>query len=247
MTKSIYIIKNTANDKVYVGQAINPHRRFVQHLCNGNRGLDSYPIHKAIEKYGKDKFFYEILEDSVENYNEREAYWIAYYNSLSPNGYNILPGGSTNPILRGEEHPRNTLTNEQVNNIIDLLVYSNFTQRKIADITSTTERIVNSINSGQVHRKNEMEYPLREKFCHFSKKMLKEIKWLLQHTNASYQAIADFYGISKGNVAQINNGKIHKEEIQYPLRNDMGKPITKEEIAKLLVLIGEEYDNQGNN
>lgn len=29
MVKSIYIIKNTVNNKVYVGQAINPHRRFI--------------------------------------------------------------------------------------------------------------------------------------------------------------------------------------------------------------------------
>ena len=70
MVKSIYVIKNTINDKVYVGQAINPHRRFVQHLCNGNRSLDNLPIHLAIKKYGKQNFYYEILEENIENYKE---------------------------------------------------------------------------------------------------------------------------------------------------------------------------------
>lgn len=71
MIKSIYIIKNKINDKVYVGQSKNPHRRFIQHLCNGNCLLDSLPIHLAINKYGKENFYYEILEKDIENYNEK--------------------------------------------------------------------------------------------------------------------------------------------------------------------------------
>lgn len=246
MVKSIYIIKNKINDKVYVGQAINPHRRFIQHLCNGNRLLDNYPIHLAINKYGKDNFYCEILESNVENYNEREKYWIKYYNSLSPNGYNILPGGESNPVLKGENHPRNTLTDQQVASIIEALMFSNKSQRNIAQEFGTTERILNSITKGEAHKQEGLEYPLRIKGCHFSKATLKEIIWLLQNTQASLQSIADFYGLTKGAIAQINRGNSHaNDDLTYPLRTDTGIQMNKMEIMQILAerLKEDEYVN----
>lgn len=45
-------------------------------------------------KYGVDNFSFEIIEN-IENdkLNEREQYWIAQYNSLVPQGYNLTIGG----------------------------------------------------------------------------------------------------------------------------------------------------------
>ena len=241
MVKSIYIIKNTVNNKVYVGQSINPHRRFIQHLCNGHRGLDNYPIHLAINKYGKDNFYYEILEQDIENYDEREAYWISYYNSISPNGYNILSGNSSNPVMYGESHPRNTLTNEQARDIIDELLFSNYSQRNIAQKYNTTERIVNSITSGETHKKEGLDYPLRLKGCHFSQQTFNEIVWLLQNSNASLSSIADYYSLTKGTIAQINKGISHyNPQLSYPLRSKTGKTLLKPQITKILVKMIEE-------
>lgn len=109
LTKSIYKIENLMNGKVYIGQSIHPQRRLVEHLYHAKHHLDALPIHEAMSKYGKDAFYFSILEENVENYNEREAYWIQHYNSIAPNGYNILPGGQSNPVLKGEQHPRNTV------------------------------------------------------------------------------------------------------------------------------------------
>lgn len=235
MVKSIYVIKNKINNKVYVGQAINPHRRFIQHLCNGTRLLDSYPIHLAINKYGKDQFYYEVLEKDIKNYNEREEYWIKFYNSTVPNGYNILSGGTPNPVMHGENHPRNTLTNEQVNLIIEELLYTNKSQREIAKDFNTTERILNSINKGETHKKENLDYPLRIKGCHFSKLSLFEIFWLLQNSEASLQSIANYYGLTKGAIAQINRGvSHHNKKFLYPLKQKDGLPLTQQEITILL-------------
>lgn len=238
MIKSIYIIKNKINDKVYIGQSVNPHRRFIQHLCNGNRLLDSLPIHLAINKYGKDNFYYEILEKDIENYNEREKYWISYYDSQSPNGYNISEGGQTNEFLKGEKHPRSSISDEVFEKILNDLIYTNKTQRKIAEENNCSERIINSINSGEVRKQNLIEYPIRNKFCHFSRTSLEEIKWLLLNTDCSFQSIANYYGLTKGTIAQINNGKTDVDnKNNYPLRKSKsGHSTPVENIIKLLFL-----------
>lgn len=70
MLKSIYKITNTINQKVYIGQSIHPIQRFSEHCYNDTDSL----IHRAIKKYGKENFQFEIIEPDIENYNEREKY-----------------------------------------------------------------------------------------------------------------------------------------------------------------------------
>lgn len=236
MKKSIYLIKNYINDKVYVGQSINPHRRFIQHLYNGTAEWDNYPIHLAIKKYGKMNFYYEILEENIENYNEREKYWISYYNSITPNGYNILPGPTTEAVFYGEKHPNSCISDNTANIIVEQLQFTNLTQRKIAELNGCSERVVNSINAGTSRRRSDIEYPIRDKFCHFSKQTLNEIKYLLKESDSSLQSIADFYGVTKGAIAQINKGNSHRRSNEmYPLRNGVGKKKTKKQIEKILI------------
>ena len=92
----IYIIKNKVNNKVYVGQThVSIKLRFQNHLSAARRGLD-YVIGKAIRKYGEDKFYVELLEEcTAEELNDREKYWIAFFNSTDNKfGYNMSIGGN---------------------------------------------------------------------------------------------------------------------------------------------------------
>lgn len=90
---SIYLIRNIINNKVYVGQAMRTvEERFKEHLRKSD--ILNTHLSKAIRKYGKNNFYYEIIEDNLP-YNillEREQYWIKYYNSYN-NGYNDTQGG----------------------------------------------------------------------------------------------------------------------------------------------------------
>lgn len=89
----IYKIENQINHKIYIGQSIDIQYRFYQH----QHSKDDYYIHKAIRKYEVDNFTFEILELNLYNpkmRNDREIYWIQYYNSLVPNGYNLTKGGN---------------------------------------------------------------------------------------------------------------------------------------------------------
>lgn len=104
MTKygSIYIIKNTVNNKVYIGQTIVSLKlRFQNHLSAARRGKD-YVIGKAIRKYGESNFYIELLEKClVEKLNEREKYWIKIFNSTNNKyGYNISIGGNAITIAK---------------------------------------------------------------------------------------------------------------------------------------------------
>ncbi len=57
-TGSIYIIKNTINDKVYIGQTtMTVHERFMSHKkpCVLKQ-RSTYKLYNAMNKYGSDNF-----------------------------------------------------------------------------------------------------------------------------------------------------------------------------------------------
>ena len=97
MTKlgKIYLISNDINNKVYVGQTIQTlNKRFNGHCCysKSDRSVNMY-IKRAIHKYGKDKFHITLIEECPINLlNDREKYWIAFYDSYN-NSYNLTTGG----------------------------------------------------------------------------------------------------------------------------------------------------------
>lgn len=94
MLGEIYIIKNDINDKVYIGQTTQgSEQRFKQHL-KLLKSNEKQLIHKAIKKYGKEHFYFEVLENNigVEYLDDREEYWIAKYDSVNK-GYNLCGGG----------------------------------------------------------------------------------------------------------------------------------------------------------
>ena len=91
----IYKITNTINDKSYIGQTIqNVKERFYQHCATKcSKAVSNMAIHRAIKKYGKSNFTVEVIEEiDSANLNDRERYWIKYYNSYN-NGYNSTKGG----------------------------------------------------------------------------------------------------------------------------------------------------------
>jgi len=106
MTKEIkyhylYKIVNIINKKVYIGQTINPIKRWAGHKRQSNSIKSKQVISKAIHKYGIDNFIFEVIAacKSYEDANFLEEYLIIQYNCLisNGNGYNIALGGETAP------------------------------------------------------------------------------------------------------------------------------------------------------
>lgn len=108
----IYVISNSINDKVYVGQTWRgPKKRFWYH-CND----DGCPkIHRAINKYGKENFTIMSMCSVLtqEDANFYEIYFIQKYDSIN-NGYNLKLGGDGGK--HSEETKKKMSVSHQSNN-----------------------------------------------------------------------------------------------------------------------------------
>ena len=103
MSCGIYKIKNLINNKIYIGQSVFIEQRWAAHRYAGRNAKDNYPIHKAMNEYGIENFSFEIIEEcDITELNDKEVYWIQFYDSYK-NGYNATPGGT---MVQGENNPR---------------------------------------------------------------------------------------------------------------------------------------------
>lgn len=93
----IYKTTNKRNGKIYIGQKKS--EKFLAETYLGSGKL----LRQAVLKNGRENFSVELLEkcDTSEQLNEREIYWISFFNSTDPEiGYNMSNGGYV-PRLSG--------------------------------------------------------------------------------------------------------------------------------------------------
>lgn len=87
----IYKTINLLNNKIYIGQTTD-----TNNYEKGNYiGSGKYFLN-ALKKYGKNNFKSEIIEysNNQEELNNKEQIFIKEYNSIYPNGYNLMTGGN---------------------------------------------------------------------------------------------------------------------------------------------------------
>ena len=221
MKKDIYIIKNSVNDKVYIGQAKDAAERWLQHIYDARyenkKSIERQLIHRAMAKYGFDKFHYELLEHQIENYDEREQYWIKQYDSIVPNGYNVSPGGGG---MGADIDSVNSLINDEetLYKIISEISSSQKTFSNIAKKYNICEEVVSAINNGYRYRRDCFEYPLRT--TRYSNELIKQIRYSLKYElDFSFKKIAQKYKVDCSQLSLINQGKIYYVNGEdYPLR-----------------------------
>ena len=96
----IYIITNMINGKQYVGKTQRGYElRFREHCSAHANGFNTY-IGNAIHKYGVENFRVDLLKQVPDDSWE---YWEAFYikkfkTMYSQGGYNMTPGGDSNPM-----------------------------------------------------------------------------------------------------------------------------------------------------
>lgn len=215
--KYIYKITNKENGKIYIGQSNDPKRRFQAHMLKNS---SSKLISQDVDKFGRDSFELEVIEEASDTFQDREKYWIQYYKDLNYNIYNQTKGGEEPPTQRGFDNKFTKYSEEKVLEVINLLKNTNYNFKQLGRITKTTIDFVQRINNGN-RRLNDydFDYPIRKE-SHFEK-ISKLIINDLKSTKILQREIAKKYGVTRSMVTMINIGKNrHDYNIKYPIRKD---------------------------
>lgn len=91
----IYKITNLDTQRAYIGRSTDIKKRLTEHVKGAFNisTIADQEIHRVMGREGVDKFSFEVLEKAEkEKLNEREKYWIDFYQTQSY-GYNQNKGG----------------------------------------------------------------------------------------------------------------------------------------------------------
>lgn len=160
MTTGIYCITNLINGKKYIGQSKTIEKRWNLHKTSSFNSLNSdynNSIHQAIRKYGIDNFKFEVLEEcKIEELDEKEIYWISFYQTYPPElgkGYNLTSGGKQGIKL--------SILFYHLDEIDEMLKDEKFTQKEIAIKFNVSTEMIQGINTGRYWKRDNIKYPIR--------------------------------------------------------------------------------------
>lgn len=155
----IYKITNLINNKVYIGQSRNIQARFNAHKRRPFDIVDEdyeKVLYRAIRKYGLENFSFEVIEQCpIEKLNERENYWIKYFNSTNNAfGYNQTIGDYNLAPQKMTEEKLLLIIKDLQENILPI--------KEIANKFGFHSNMITNINQGHSWRQNNISYPIRK-------------------------------------------------------------------------------------
>jgi group I intron endonuclease len=164
----IYLITNKVNGRQYVGQSkcddIN--KRWKQHKLCSKRYIGTH-LYNAYIKHGIDNFIFKIICICFdEDCNKYEIEYIKKYNTLSPNGYNLTPGGHcgiTHPesIEKMRESVKKSWTEERKRHFSENFSGKNATRYGMKTREETKEKL-RQVNKKRWENMSKEEY---ERIC----------------------------------------------------------------------------------
>lgn len=181
----IYKIQNKLNGKVYIGQTINFKKRIREHI-NDSKTV----ISKAINKYGKDNFSFDIIHNNIDDdcISDWEIYYInEIYNSYKGWGYNCTIGGEK---LYGKSNP----------------FYNKEHTKKSKQLMSKKHSGKNSVWYGKKHTDEEKD-KIRKSHSKLNKEGYIEIYKDYINSKLSLRKTAKKYNLGLATIGRIVNAK----------------------------------------
>lgn len=221
---------NFPTNKVYIGQTINLKDRISDHLREARIGNDS-KVYRAIRKYNISKDNFEIIETDImtkELADEREIYWISYYNSYN-NGYNSTLGGDVgNGGMCGSENPNSILSEEEVLDIRTKRAEMKYSKQEIYQLYqhkisksgfhkiwnyTTFKEIGKELNSEEVIQFYKKKRPsgTSNKKCMFTIEDIIDIRNSYFIDVISSKDIAELYQCHVSTISRIIGNKAYQE------------------------------------
>jgi hypothetical protein len=164
----IYKITNTSNGKLYIGKDESSRESYY-----GSGRL----IRRAIQKYGKECFEKEIIEEvsNRELLQDREKHWIAYYNSTDREiGYNISKGGDGGDTI--SNHPNRAEIVKKMSEANKGRVFTEEHRRKLRENhNSKNPEVMKKISEALKGRKKSEEHRRKLSEVNKGKKIPKDV------------------------------------------------------------------------
>lgn len=218
----IYQIRNTINNKVYIGSTINRYSRRWKHFddLKKKKHHSSY-LQNAFDKYGRDVFVFEMLEftDEKEKLVSLEQSWI---DKVNPE-YNIRKIAQSNLGMKHSEETKEKIrrngnlgrkfTGKALENIRAGVKKRNYehtqAQRKASSIN------IIEYNKSEAHRKvaskmGKLYGPKNLKKAHAKRRISEDIKEAIKtdlKAGMKQKDAAIKYGYSKITICRIANNK----------------------------------------
>ena len=214
----IYKITNLINNQCYIGQAVDIESRWARECLNAIRPqykAYNYPLSKDLREFGKENFSFEILEEcNIEELDEREKYWIKYYDSFH-NGYNQTIGGEG--IHKISSEILKNIRKDLSENILD---YSELSEKYLLNINTLYR-----INSGRMYFDPTIIYPLRKNIQNNSISAKNNPNGICQKCGKSISEYACYckecYAILNRKVERPSKEKL--ENYLYSIRGNFSK------------------------
>lgn len=229
----IYCFTNIINNKKYIGQTIlDNNGRYNRHIYSAtHKEASDYevPIHAAIRKYGIDNFNYEILAKNIQDtdlLNLLEIYYIDFYQSQTPNGYNIQSGGKNAPKLIKEESKekmmwaKGQLTEQEV--IALRIAYANHESPKAIYEEKYKDHMhyqaFLNIWTGKRYSTVMPELIVNGRHTKITQDIADEIRNIYANQQPiSYETLAKKYKVSKATIADIVKGRTWNKKTKEPV------------------------------
>ena len=201
----IYKIENDINGKLYIGQTSFPLEvRLQRHITDSRKGLINRPLYAAMRKYGFEHFHISLIEEA-DNPNEREQFWINFYNTYK-NGYNATIGGQGKAKIDKQE-------------IYDIWVQNNkCSMLELSKITGHDNQWLGVIIKSMGGEVENGKYWARKK----QGKTVLQLDKNTEEIIAEYECLADAeramnVTVHKSHIGQVCNGK-RKTTLGYKWR-----------------------------